>query len=103
MEHDNDNENPNINEEEEEEVGSLLELNNLFDIKSKQVLDSLDIFKRMEGFRATQRVLHQAEMLNPVKGVVILVDSKNELYLMSSSHDPAEVLHLIEIAKKRLT
>lgn len=101
MEHDNDND--NIEEEELESKGSLLELNNLIDYKTKQVLDSLDIFEKIQGFKATQKLLHQAEMLNPVKGVIILVDAKNELYLMSSSHEPAEVLHMIEVAKKRLT
>lgn len=102
MEHNNDNDNEESDAEEFEPLGSLVELDNLIDLRTKQTLDSLDVFQRLQGFKATQKLLHQAEMLNPVRGVIIVVDGNNELYLMSTSHEPSEVLHLLEVAKKRL-
>ena len=92
----------NVDFSELEKTGGMVELNNLIDIKTKQVLDAANIYEKVEGFRKSQKLFHQAEMLNPVKTIIITVDTKGELYLLSTSHDPAEVLHMMESAKKRL-
>jgi hypothetical protein len=102
---DDDNKNNEVQEvdiSETEKVGGLVELQNLIDIKTKQVLSSVNMLEKMEGFQKSKKLLHQAEMLNPVKTIIITIDTKGELYLLSTSHEPSEVLHMMESAKKRL-
>lgn len=101
----NDNDDEDIvldTDEELSELGALQELDNIIDIRTQEVLNSGDVFEKIKAFKACQKILHQAEMLNPVHLLVISVNPMGQFYIMSNDPTPQAAVYLMEEAKKRL-